>query len=245
MSGCGCHPPGGVSTVPHRDRERCDVGIFGERLPLDEAALIAVLGGDPSPERRIRAGESLLMVPAVGLDARTALDRAVDSDEEPVVRAGIWNLCHDRESGPRRRAEATDEIVAHARSRVPADLRALRLLNRLTLDDLLPELTADSLERRRMAAHLLAWELTTPTLGDLLIDTVRHLLADPDPLLRSHGIVTVGRSQLTALLPEVEAMLADEADAWVRSWGQWCLSRFAPPDPADDPWAGPWATPGS
>ncbi|MEO3927719.1 hypothetical protein ABGB07_28200 [Micromonosporaceae bacterium B7E4] len=38
---------------------RYDVARFGERLPSEEAELIAVLADDPSPERRARAGESL------------------------------------------------------------------------------------------------------------------------------------------------------------------------------------------
>ncbi|KUL26191.1 hypothetical protein [Actinoplanes awajinensis] len=36
-----------------------------ERLPLGEDELLATLAGDPSPERRVRAGQSLLMAPAM------------------------------------------------------------------------------------------------------------------------------------------------------------------------------------
>ena len=47
---------------------------------------------------------------------------------------------------------STEEIARYARSCVPPGLTALSDLQRLTFDDLLPELSQSDLERRRTAA---------------------------------------------------------------------------------------------
>ncbi|OLT17700.1 hypothetical protein BJF79_17690 [Actinomadura sp. CNU-125] len=70
-----------------------DVGWFGERLPLDEPELLAVLTDDPSPPRRARAGESLLQQPALGDTAWNALLAAMTSDPDPTVRANCGTNC--------------------------------------------------------------------------------------------------------------------------------------------------------
>jgi len=111
-----------------------DVGWFGERLPLEEMELIAALVDDPSPERRARAGESLLRLPAVSDNAWTALDDAMNSDADATVRATVWDLLRwQRHSHQRRLDDAetsADEIARYARSRTPPDLNALCILRR-------------------------------------------------------------------------------------------------------------------
>ncbi|NUT03598.1 MAG: hypothetical protein HOV76_08970 [Hamadaea sp.] len=69
-----------------------DVGWFGERLPLTEAELLQVLAADAAPHRRIRAGESLLLLPAVSDRAWHALEHAARFDDDPVVRSALWEV---------------------------------------------------------------------------------------------------------------------------------------------------------
>ncbi|GAA1582628.1 hypothetical protein [Actinoplanes couchii] len=193
-----------------------DVGWFGERLPLDEAALIAVLADGPSPDRRIRAGESLGMAPVISTAGLAALATAVTSDDAPVVRAALLR------PGDDQRESAAREIAGAARARTPVDLEALVILGLLTLDDVLAELATDDLERRRAAAYRLAWDRGGVD-GAVPADVAAELIADPDPLLRSHGIALVQWFAITALHPELRRMQGDEADPWVRHWLDWCL----------------------
>lgn len=197
-----------------------DVGWFGERLPLDEAALIAVLTGDPSPDRRIRAGTSLGPAPVITAASAEALARAVRSDEVPAVRA---ELLSEWRPDTRERDAAAREIAEAARARKPVDLEALALLGLLTLDDVLAELSTDDPERRRAAAYRLAWD-PGGIAGDPVPDEVAaELIADPDPLIRSHGIAIVRRFAVTALHPVLRTVRRDENDPWVRHWRDWCL----------------------
>lgn len=68
----------------------CRIGWFGEKLPGDEAVLVAVLHGDPSSRRRARAVESLTQLPAVTIPIVQALAAATDLD--PVVRTAVLEL---------------------------------------------------------------------------------------------------------------------------------------------------------
>ncbi|WP_203919609.1 hypothetical protein [Rugosimonospora africana] len=167
-----------------------DCGWFGERLPLDEPTLIAVLADDPSPQRGARAGESLLSLPMVSDAAWTALARAVATDIDPNVRAELlheltWQS-YDRQRRPEHPEAAADKVAQYARSRTPIGLRALAVLHKLTLDDLLPELASYDLERRRKAAYLLDWNpgktRREKPPRDVLDRVVGRLLVDPDPL---------------------------------------------------------------
>jgi hypothetical protein len=213
-----------------------DVGLFGERLPLDEPGLIAVLTGDPSPARRVRAGGSLKQLPELTDSAWTALVESMTTDVDAAVRAGMWNLLRWNEHRFRRRlddAEAVaDDIERYARSRTPPDLGALRALRRFTLADVLPALAGPDLERRRWTAHWLArfpWDFGAQDLPD---DVVRGLLGDPDAFLRSYGVEAVGSYDLTHLHPLLRELQATETDPWVRYRLGECLAERPAFDPA-------------
>ena len=141
-----------------------EVGWFGERLPLEELGLTAVLAGDPSPARRARAGESLLRLPAISDSTWSVLSDAMAADADATVRATLWDLLRWRRYRHQRRlgdAEAiSDEITRYARACTPLDLEALSILGRLTIADVLAELAGHDLERRRRAAYQLAWSFS-------------------------------------------------------------------------------------
>jgi hypothetical protein len=88
------------------------------------------------------------------------------------------------------------------------DLEALSIARRLTVADALTDLAKRDLERRRQAAHQLAWRFamakTTP--HGLLDHPVNRLLADADPLLRSHGIAAVHQYRLTRPHPQLRKL---------------------------------------
>ncbi|MBA9002744.1 hypothetical protein HNR21_001626 [Actinomadura cellulosilytica] len=210
-----------------------DVGWFGERLPLEEPELIAVLAGDPSPQRRARAGESLLRLPVLSDDAWAALVGAMATDVDPTVRAVVWDLLRwqrHRHRDRRRPADAetiAGDIAQHARSCTPPDLEALSILRDLTFADVLAELACHDLERRRRAAYRLAWESWAFRREDLqpglLGDVAAGLLGDADPLLRSHGVAVVRWFDLTHLHPLLRRLQKTETDPWVQHHLHWCL----------------------
>jgi hypothetical protein len=219
-----------------------EVGWFGERLPLEELGLTAVLAGDPSPARRARAGESLLRLPAISDSTWSVLSDAMAADADATVRATLWDLLkwgryrHQRRLGD---AEAiSDEITRYARACTPLDLEALSILGRLTIADVLAELAGHDLERRRRAAYQLAWSFSgirkTAPEGQL-DDPVGRLLSDADPLLRSHGLAAVRRFRLARLRPRVRELQKAETDPWVRHW----LSLWFAEQPSRD---GPWSS---
>lgn len=223
-----------------------DVGWFGERLPLEEPELIGTLAGDPSPERRARAGESLLQLPAVSDRAWTALSDAMAADDSATVRATLWDLLkwrrykyrHRQHRGLRDAEAAADDIAGYARSRVPLDIEALSILGRLTASDALAELAESDLERRRRAAYGLAWRicLSTGTMNlkqGVLDDAVGRLLRDADPLLRLHGITAARRFRLASLYPQLRDLRKRETDPWVWHNLSWQDSPWDDnPDPA-------------
>ena len=209
-----------------------DIGWFGERLPLDEAGLIAALVGDPSPERRARAAYSLLQLPATGDDAWTALADAMTSDVSPVVRATAFDCLR---AGKRRDGRAlanagpiaADKIARYARSCTPLDLEVLVMLFKVTLADVLTELAADDRERRRRAAYqltALAWRNADAPSADSLGDPAARLLSDADPLLRLHGVTVARRARLAGLEPRLRQLRETETDPWV----QFELNRKSP-----------------
>ena len=216
-----------------------DVGWLGERLPLDEPELIAALAGDPSPERRARAAYSLLQLPATSADAWTALADAMTGDVSAAVRATAFDCLRSREredGGALANAEAiAEEIARYARSCTPPGLETLSRLFKATLADVLTELAADDLERRRRAAYRLtglAWRNTETALPGSLGDAAARLLDDADPLLRLHGVTVVRRARLVGLEPRLRQLEETETDPWVRfelSWQPPSLAGFRSP----------------
>ncbi|RAY12930.1 hypothetical protein DPM19_23255 [Actinomadura craniellae] len=211
-----------------------DIGWFGEQLPLQEPELVAALTDDPSPERRSRAGKSLLQLPALGDNAWDVLLDAMTTDADPTVRAELWDLLRwKRHRHPRLldNAEAiADEVARYARSCTPTGITALNILRRLTFTDVLPELASPDLERRRRAAYQLAWpwgfiERDLPQ--DLLNEVTSALLGDADALLRSHGVAVVHQFGLTRLRPLLRELHKTETDPWVRHRLGW--------DPSEQP----------
>lgn len=229
-----------------------DVGFFGERLPLGEADLIAVLATDPSADRRLRAGMSLLQLPSVSEDARTALEQAMADDADPTLRAklldhlGWWTL--DRKHQPEAFKKAADAVARYARSCTPPGLEALATLRRLTLHDILPELSSPDLERRRSAAYLLGHsfgQVSRNGVPDSTLDDVaRCLLDDRDPLLRYHGVAAVGRFELFHLHPLLRELRESEQDPWVLHHIWWQLADESEPthDPTESEVAKDWAS---
>ena len=223
------------------------VGWFGERLPLEEPRLIAALAGDPSPARRARAGESLLRLPVPGDRFWPLLADAMAADPDATVRAELWDLLKWNRYGLQRgldnAEEAADDIARYARSCTPVDLRALDQLRRLTAADVLAELAARDLERRRRAAYQLAWSWSIgKTAGQDLEDAAARLLGETDPLLRSHGIAVARRYRLARLYPLMRELRETETDPWTRYDLRQCLSEENLPqddrwDPAKQAWA--------
>lgn len=223
-----------------------DVGCFGERLPLDEPQLIAVLADDPAPARRARAGMSLLRQPTVSDAAWTALARAVNTDTDPTVRAEVLIELAGQGRDPRRRPDpataATEQVARYARSCTPPGLAALSALRRLTLDDLLPELGQHEGERRRKAAYLLAWDfggIRREAPRDVLDSVVGRLVDDPDPVLRSHAVAAVRNLGLVHLHPLLHDRSEQEDDPWVLDRLRWCLRSDLPRSTAPSPGAPP------
>lgn len=216
-----------------------DVGWFGERLPLEEPALTAALAADPSPERRARAGESLLRLPAVSDSAWAALSRAMTTDADATVRAALWDVLKWDRHKHRRSLDGADaiaeDIARYARSCAPLDLEALSILHRLTVADVLAELAEPDLERCRRATYRLACDfgmVNTAPQG-LLDDAVGPLLSDADPLLRLHGAGVVRRFDLAGLYPRLRELLKTETDPWAQHDLAWYLDN----EPIrDDPW---------
>ncbi|MEV0568201.1 hypothetical protein [Dactylosporangium sp. NPDC050588] len=201
-----------------------DVGWFGERLPLDEPALIAALAGDPSPQRRTRAGESLLLSPVISEQAWTAVADAMSTDGDPTVRAHLFQLLRWQHHDPAKAEAVADAIAGHARSRTPPDIEALTVLGRLTLADVLPALADEDLERRRHAAFVLARELPrNDRERDVLEGAVRDLLDDPDPLVRSHAATAVRRHALGRLSSLLRDHRRIEADPWTQDFLTWSV----------------------
>ena len=223
-----------------------DVGWFGERLPLEEPGLIAVLANDPSPARRARAGQSLLHLPIPGERFRPLLAGAMTTDPDATVRAELWDLLRWKRHGLQRvlddAEDAADDIARYARSCTPVDISALDQLRRLTLADLLAELAADDLERRRRAAYLLAWSWDIrETAGQDLEAVAVRLVGEADPLLRSYGIAVARRHRLARLYPLMRELWETETDPWTRYDLRQCLSEENLPqddhwDPAKQAW---------
>lgn len=214
-----------------------DVGWFGERLPLDEPGLIAALAGDPSPERRTRAARSLLQLPTTSADAWTALIDAMTSDVSATVRAAAFDCLGSRkreDGGALANSEAiADQIARYARTCTPPGLETLTMLCKVTLDDVLAELAADDLERRRRAAYRLT-ELACRNIvpRGLLGDAATGLLDDADPLVRLHGVTVARRVRLAGLKPRLRQLEETETDPWVRfelSWQPPSLGGFRSP----------------
>ncbi|MFD0855608.1 hypothetical protein ACFQ07_25425, partial [Actinomadura adrarensis] len=193
---------------------------------------------------RARAGESLLMLPAIGDRIRDALVGAMTSDPDPTVRAELWDLLtwgrHNLSERLEDAEAIADEIAHYARSCTPPGLKALSLMRRLDHTDVLPELACPDLERRRQAAYQLArsWNFRRGDIPqDLLDEVVDGLLRDADPLLRAHGVGAVQRFGLPHFHHRLRAMQETETDSWVQHELSWCLGR-KPLNPWDVPVAG-------
>jgi len=205
-----------------------DVGFFGERLPLQEPELLTVLTEDPSPERRARAGESLLMLPTTSDTAWDALVGSMTDDPDPTVRAELWELLRRKRRNHPEQLDIAEAIAEYARSCTPPGLKSLNILRKLGHTDVLPELACRDLERRRQAAYQLAWSWS---LGrgdvprDLLHEAADGLLSDADPLLRTHGVGVVRKFCLTHFHPRLREMQETETDPWVQHQLTWCLGR--------------------
>ena len=106
------------------------------------------------------------------------------------------------------------------------------MLLKATLADVLTELAADDLERRRRAACWLAelaWRNTEIAPAGSLGDAAARLLDDTDPLLRLHGVTVV---RLAGLEPRLRQLEETETDPWVRfelSWQPPSLGGFRSP----------------
>lgn len=209
-----------------------DVGFFGERLPLDEPDLLAVLAGDPSPERRMRAADSLLCQPTVGDGVWDTLRRAMTADADAGVRAHVWDALrwqrHRHGERPLDDADAiADDIARYARTRTPRDLAALDVMRLLTPADILAEVEQDDPGRRRRAAYRLAeqWSFGPEERRDpRLDDAVGRLLPDPDPVTRAHAVLAVRNLGLDHRLAEVAALATTGTDPWVRENVGLCLT---------------------
>lgn len=208
-----------------------DVGWFGERLPMPESELVAVLLGDASPDRRIRAGMSLLDLPAIRDSSWAALVGAMTADADADVRASMWLLLDGARNKHRRRfgdaEEIADDIERYARSCTPPDLRALGALKRLTFADMLAELASPDLERRRRAATAAHefWRFAEVSASrGLLGGAIAGLLRDLDPLVRSGGVAMV-RWFDPASVPLLRQLQTTETDPWVRFRIRECLDE--------------------
>ncbi|MFE2634883.1 HEAT repeat domain-containing protein [Streptomyces scopuliridis] len=99
---------------------------FGEKIPGDEAALLRVLAGDPSPQRRARAARSLGFLPRITPTAAGALTSAA-ADADPLVRRAALEVAWRSKAAavePAARSALTDPDAA-VRAEAISVLRAL------------------------------------------------------------------------------------------------------------------------
>jgi len=162
-------------------------------------------------------------------------------DVSATVRAAAFDcLRHRKHKDGRALANAeaiADEIARYARSCSPPDLEALTSLLKATLADVLAELAADDLERRRRAAYrLTTWarKNTQTAPPGSLVDAATRLLDDTDPLLRLHGVTVVRQAHLVGLQPRLRQLRETETDPWVRF-------EFGWEPPSWDGFGSPWS----
>jgi hypothetical protein len=197
---------------------------FGEKPPGGEAELAAILDRDPAAHRRARAALWLLELPSLGTAGRAALVHAVARDSDAHVRATVVAAVQ----GPagRRHGLVTalpDDVATHARSGPSIAVQALTEIDRLTLDDLEPDLFGPDVERRRTAAEQLAFHLRGAP-AERCQAAITRLLDDPDTVVRSRAILAVRSNRLAQLHPLLEAMLITETEPWNRHHLQWTLT---------------------
>jgi hypothetical protein len=149
-------------------------------------------------------------------------------DVSATVRAAAFGCLRARKRKDGRalaNAELiADEIARYARSCTPPDLEALAMLSKATLADVLAELAADDLERRRRAAYRLtklALRSTETAPPGSPGDAAARLLDDAEPLLRLHAVTVVRRARLIGLEPRLRQLEEAETDPWVRSELSW------------------------
>jgi hypothetical protein len=199
----------------------------GGLLPFDEPELRTLLVGHPSPLRRSQAGVSLLLLPQMSDAAWTVLSEAASTDDDPLVRAELLTALALQRADLARRpsGQAFTEAADHARRCDPPAIAALALLDALTWEDLLPELTSPDPWRRREAV----WHLVRDA-GPINVinEVILGLLADTDPVMRCTGIAAVQRLGLTHLHPDVQQLVHDN-NGWVRYDAQNTLDN--------EPWA--------
>ncbi|MFI7062381.1 HEAT repeat domain-containing protein [Kribbella sp. NPDC050124] len=142
---------------------------FGQKLPGDETALLAILAGDPDPDRRVRAAWSLSYLPDFRASAGNGLAAAA-ADPDPRVREaalGVGWRSTVRQVETAARTALTDS-AAPVRA---AAIHVLRVLGTADLAERARALLADADSAVMWAA---AWALTDS--GDCQV-------ADLEPLL--------------------------------------------------------------
>ncbi|MEV4134178.1 hypothetical protein AB0J72_18650 [Dactylosporangium sp. NPDC049742] len=207
--------------------DEVDEGIqgywFGEKPPGGEAELVAILDRDPAAHRRARAAQWLWELPSLGFAGRDALRHAAASDPDAFVRAIIVAAAQGRVNRHGLWTVSTDDVSRYARSSAGIAVEALAHLDRLTLDDLEPDLYGTDVERRRTAATLLAFHLRGAP-ADRCRTAIGRLLDDPDKVVRSRAVLAVRTFGLTHLHPILEAMLMTEPEPWNRHHLRWTLT---------------------
>ncbi|WP_432972510.1 HEAT repeat domain-containing protein [Dactylosporangium sp. CA-233914] len=207
--------------------DEVDEGIhgywFGEKPPGGEAELVAILDRDPAAHRRARAAHWLWELPSLGFAGRDALRHAAASDPDANVRATIVAAAQGRVNRHGLRTASPDDVARYARSNEGIAVEALAELDRLTLDDLEPDLHGTDVERRRTAATLLAFHLRGAP-ADRCQAAITRLLDDPDKVVRSRAVLAVRTFGLTHLHPILEAMLTTEPEPWNRHHLRWTLT---------------------
>ncbi|MFG2039876.1 hypothetical protein [Dactylosporangium sp. NPDC048998] len=199
--------------------EGCNVGWFGEKLPGGEQELVAILEGDPSPERRARAAGSIAALPRFGAATRAALVRAARQDQDPRVRAEL--LAPYRSKRLDVRPVTADQVAAYARSEsvrnTVAALEALQTIDQVTVADLLSGLDASDPAVRRVAVDLHFWVRSDAAARHSVAARLERLLDDPDRGIRS-AAAAAARHYLAFgdLRPALERRRLIETDRWVR-----------------------------
>ncbi|MFE2746684.1 HEAT repeat domain-containing protein [Streptomyces scopuliridis] len=218
---------------------------FGEKIPGDEAALLRVLAGDPSPQRRARAARSLGFLPRITPTAAGALTSAA-ADADPLVRRAALEVAWRSKAAavePAARSALTDpdaavraEAISVLRALGTADaaerarplladpdeevawraMRAMADSGRMSAADLAPLITGSGAGAHGSARTREAAVYFLVKARDEVAGLLATALGDADPRVRRQAVQSGEQRDERSLLPLMRRMREAETDSYVR-----------------------------